>query len=33
LDFTYHPCLGLDRNPPYSVVGGEPPVSRKELDE
>jgi hypothetical protein len=33
LDFTHHPCLGLDRDPPYSAVGGEQSVSRKELDE
>jgi DNA primase len=30
---THHPCLGLDRDPPYSAVGGEQSVSRKELDE
>jgi hypothetical protein len=33
LDGTHHPCLGLDRDPPYSAVGGEQSVSRKELDE
>jgi hypothetical protein len=21
LDFTHHPCLGLDRDPPYSAMG------------
>ncbi len=33
LDFTHHPCLGLDGDPPYSAVGGEKSVSRKALDE
>ena len=33
LDFTHHPCLGLDRDPPYSAVGGEQSVSRQALDE
>jgi hypothetical protein len=33
LDLTHHPCLGLERDPPYSAVGGEQSVSRKELDE
>jgi DNA primase len=33
LDFTHHPCLGLDCDPPYSAVGGEKSVSRKALDE
>jgi DNA primase len=32
-DFTNHPRLGLERDPPYSAVGGEQSVSRKELDE
>ena len=31
--FTHHPCLGLERDPPYSAVGGKQSVSRKELDE
>jgi hypothetical protein len=30
---THHPCLGLERDPPYSAVGGAQSVSRKELDE
>ena len=30
-DFTHHPCLGLDRNPPYSAVGGEQSVSNPAL--
>jgi hypothetical protein len=33
LDLTYHPCLGLDRDPPYSAVGGEQSVNRQSLDE
>src|SRR5689334_2737542 len=33
LDCTHHPCLGLERGPPYSAVGGKQSVSRKELDE
>jgi DNA primase len=33
LDFTYHPCLGLDRDPPYSAVGGEQSMNRQPLDE
>ena|ERR1035438_1324393 len=32
-DGTHHPCLGLERDPPYAAVGGEQSVSRKELDE
>ena len=32
-DGTHHPCLGLDRHPPYSAVRGEQSVSRKELNE
>jgi len=33
LDFTHHPCLGLDRNPPYSAVGGKKSVNRRALDD
>jgi DNA primase len=33
LDFTHHPCLGLDRDPPYSAVGGEQSMNRQPLDE
>ena len=30
---AHHPCLGLDRDPPYSAVGGEKSVSRQAIDE
>jgi DNA primase len=30
---THHPCLGLERNQPYSALGGEQFMSRKALDE
>ena len=33
LNSTHHPCLGLDRDPPYSAGGGEQSVSRQALDE
>jgi DNA primase len=30
---THHPCLGLERDPPYSASGGEQFVNRKAIDE
>ena len=32
LNSAHHPCLGLERHPPYSAVGGEKPVSREALN-
>ena len=32
-DVTHHPCLGLDRDPPYSAVGGKKSVNRQALDD
>jgi len=31
--FTHHPCLGLERDQPYSARGGRQFVNRKALDE
>jgi hypothetical protein len=33
LDLSHHPCLGLDRDPPYSAVGGKKSVNRSALDD